>query len=239
MPTRTPVPPLRSTERTLPLCAAVLLAAAVCPAGIRAQVPNPRLDEAIRLYTGVAGRVDDAAAARLLEAAVADGDTLAVMWLARVHSRGRMGFPEDRDTASSLATTVIGGVRALAEAGVPEALFLMGSAHAEGLGVPVDPEEAVRWYRRAAAHGHVLAQHNLGNAYVSGTGVPPSDSLAMVWWRKAAVQGDAIPSFRLGTMYEEGRGVAPDPVEALRWYRQSAARGYEPARRAVERLQGR
>jgi TPR repeat protein len=206
------------------------------PQRAAAQDIDPRLAESIEWYTGVAGTVDDERAADLLRQAVADEDPVSVMWLARVHSTGRMGFEEDPDHARALANGVIEQVRALADQDLTEAEFLMGTAYAEGLGVELDPVEAVAWYRKAASDGHVLAQHNLGNVHFAGTGVEQSDSLAVAWWLQAAQQGDAIPALRLGMMYEEGRGVAADLDEARRWYQESAARGNAAAAAALDRL---
>jgi TPR repeat protein len=211
----------------------------VLPSAAASQQTDPLLLESVEWYTGVAGRVDNERAAELLREAAADADPLSLMWIARVHSRGRMGFAEDPERARAVASRVIERVEELAAQGEAEALFLMGTAYAEGLGVEVDPEEAVLWYRRAAELGNVLAQHNLGNVHFAGEGVPQSDSLAVEWWLKAASQGDAIPALRLGTMYEDGRGVTRDLAEARRWYGESASRGNQAAEEALQRLESR
>lgn len=197
---------------------------------------DPRLEQAIAWYTGTTGRVDDDRARELLLDAQAGGGALAQMWLARGHSRGRMGLPQDTSRANTIAGSVIGEVRQLAEAGVLEAVFLVGTAHDEGLGVPADPAQAAVWFRRAADRGHVLAQHNLGNAYADGRGLAQDDAAAILWWRKAADAGDTVPQFRLGQMYEQGRGTGKDLATARQWYRRAAARGYAAADAAVDRL---
>jgi len=199
--------------------------------------PDPELIEAIRWYTGEAGTVDDVRARSLLESAAADGDALSMMWLARVYSTGRMTYPADKATAVEIASSVIIEVERLALAGVGEASFLMGTAYAEGLAVPVDPVAAVAWYRKAAAENITLAQHNLGNVHAAGTGVEQSDSEAVRWWLLAAEKGDAIPQFRLAQMYEQGKGVQQDLELAEQWYRESASRGYQNAVIALQRLQ--
>jgi len=203
---------------------------------VQAQAMDPRLADAIGWYTGTAGLVDDARAHALLVDAAADDDPISVMWLARCHSTGRMGFARDPQRARALASNVIDAIRDSAARGEVEAVFLMGTAYDEGLGVDVDPAEAATWYRRAADRGHVLAQHNMGNLYEAGRGVPKDEAQAVVWWRKAAEQGDAIPMLRLGTMYEEGRGVARDLDLAKAWYARSAARGNARAKEALVRL---
>ncbi|NKB32759.1 MAG: hypothetical protein GKR91_06640 [Pseudomonadales bacterium] len=200
-------------------------------------ITDPDLTEAIRWYTGEAGRVDDVKARNLLERAAADGDALSVMWMARVYSTGRMTFAADKPRAIEIADTVIDEVERLANAGVGEANFLMGTAYAEGIGKPLDPVAAVAWYRKAAALENTLAQHNIGNVYASGTGVVQSDAEAINWWLIAAEKGDAIPQLRLGEMYEQGRGVNRDLEQAIYWYRESANRGNTNARQALIRLQ--
>ncbi|GAB5499878.1 MAG: hypothetical protein PsegKO_21890 [Pseudohongiellaceae bacterium] len=197
---------------------------------------DPHLEQAIALYLGTSGTVDDPLAREHLEQAQLNGDALSIMWLARVYSTGRMTYPADKSRAREIANSIITAVEARAESGEAEAEFLIGTAFAEGLGKPADPEQAVAWYRRAAEQGHILAQHNLGNVSFSGNGVPQSDERAVYWWTLAAEQGDAIPQFRLGQMYEQGRGVEQDLEQAIAWYQDSAGRGNSNARAALARL---
>ena len=213
----------------------IVLAVACSPAPAQ---PDPALLEAVDWYTGVAGTVDDVRARELLEQAVERGGPLARMWLARVHSTGRMGFPRDEERARTIAAEIIAKVERAAEAGVLEAVFLMGTAYDEGLDKPVDPVRAAAWHRRAAERGHVLGAHNLGNQYAAGRGVPEDHALAAEWWLRAAERGDAITQLRLGEAYEAGRGVPLDPERAREWYGRAAAAGNAQAREALERLGG-
>ena len=222
---------LLSPRHCTTACCLVVIGCVATP-----QEPGPALLEAIDWYTGVAGTVDDDRARELLEEAVEDGGPLAVMWLARVYSTGRMGFPRDEERARDLARTVIRDTQRAAESGVLEAVFLMGTAYDEGLGKPVDPVMAAAWHRRAAERGHVLGAHVLGNAYSSGRGVEEDHGLAVRWWTQAAEEGDAIPQLRLGEAYEAGRGVEPDLERAREWYERAAAAGNQRARAALERL---
>ena len=199
---------------------------------------DPRLLEAIDWYTGVGRRVDDARARDLLLKVAEDAsDPLARMWIARVHSRGRMGFERDEAKAREIAAAVIGEIRGLAADGDVEAIFLMGTAYDEGLGARVDAGEAARWYRRAATRDHVLGAHNLGNVYLAGRGVRQSDSEAVTWWLRAARAGDAITQLRLGESFEQGRGVRPDRARAIAWYRRAAESGNAQAIANLERLE--
>lgn len=198
---------------------------------------NSDLQQAIAWYIGSTGQVDDSRAREHLEKASATGDTLSIMWLARVHSTGRMEFEKDYSLAQEIAADVIDEVESLAHQNHPEAMFLMGTAYAEGLGKEKDAAIAASWYQRAALLGNTLAQHNMGNIYESGTGVRQDDAQAVYWWLQAAAGGDAIPQWQLGRMYESGRGVEKDLNEALRWYRDSAARGNARAQQALARLE--
>ena len=234
MPNRPGKMPLDVRPRVARLAAAASLVLTACVA--QPPAPDPALVAAIDHYTGVAGTVDDARARELLEAAVADGGPYALMWLARVHSTGRMGYARDQRRARELAGSVIRRVRRAAESGVLEAVFLMGTAYDEGLGVPADPARAAIWHRRAAEGGHVLGAHVLGNQYAEGRGVAEDPERAVEWWMRAAEAGDAIPQLRLGEAFEAGHGVARDPVRARMWYERAAGKGNEQAREALARI---
>jgi TPR repeat protein len=86
-------------------------------------------------------------------------------------------------------------------------------------------DEALRWLRRAAAHGSVAAMNNLGVAYDNGMGVKIDFKEAADWYRQAAERGDALGEANLGQLYFDGRGVAYDPVQAYKWFKLSAAQG--------------
>ncbi|MGD9905272.1 MAG: tetratricopeptide repeat protein [Vicinamibacterales bacterium] len=216
------------------------LAVAVAAGTVVAQPAPPpvdvRLVEAIGWYTGTRGAVDDVRARTLIETAAFDGNVLARMWLARLYSRGRAGYPRDEVRARAIAEPLVDAVHRQAKAGTVEAVFLMGTAYDEGLGVGEDAAVAAGWFAQAAAAGHTLAEHNLGNAYAAGRGVAADPARAVQWWLKAAAKGDAVPQLRLGEAYEAGRGVERNLDEARRWYGESATRGNAAAAAALERL---
>ena len=126
---------------------------------------------------------------------------------------------EHRPAAQALAD-----LRASAEAGDPEAQFILGGLYLTGVGVPPDAAEAVAWYRRAAEQGHARAQYNLGAMYAEGRGVPQDAAEVVAWYRRAAEQGDATAQSNLGAMYAEGRGVPQDAAEAHMWLTIAASR---------------
>ena len=186
---------------------------------------NRNLATAIDYYTGEAGIVDDLIAREYLEIAVSERDVLALMWLARVYSTGRMGFPKDSERAFSIARLIIDEVAERAADGEPEALFLMGTAYAEALGVNANLLKSAEFYRKAAEMNHTLAMHNLGNIFGDGIGVEKDLYRASLWWRRAAQNGDTIPMLRLAELYFSGKGVVKDVPQACFWIKQSSMRG--------------
>ena len=59
----------------------------------------------------------------------------------------------------------------------------------EGLGVPHDKTEALKWFLDAANKKHVTAQFRLGSIYQNGYGVPQDDITAYAWYGIAAAGG--------------------------------------------------
>ncbi len=127
-----------------------------------------------------------------------------------------------------LALAPAGGVpvaalRPLAEQGDARAQTELGLAYFQGINVPKDTSEGVKWFRKAAEQGSPVAQNNLGVAYSQGQGLPQDPVAAVDWYRKAADQGYALSQYNLGRAYAFGRGVTQDYAEALRLYRLAAA----------------
>ncbi len=89
--------------------------------------------------------------------------------------RGRMDFRE---------------LLAKAEAGAPDAAYLVGIAYARGKGVAQDDAKAVEWFKRAAASGHTRAQVSLGYCFASGRGVTRDLERAYILLKEAADAGD-------------------------------------------------
>ena len=107
-----------------------------------------------------------------------------------------------------------------------EEQYERGNAYFYGNGREKDCYEAVKWWRRAAEHGHADAQYKLGFfGYAEGIGAEKDDAAAAMWYRKAAEQGHAEAQCNLGFMYLCGTGVGQDYAEAFRWFQKSALQG--------------
>ena len=85
----------------------------------------------------------------------------------------------------------------LAEQGDALAQSLIGAMYHEGIGIPQNDKEAVKWYRKAAEQGIASAQHDLGAMYAKGEGVPVNNVKAYMWWSLAKAQGHENAAFYL------------------------------------------
>jgi hypothetical protein len=104
-----------------------------------------------------------------------------------------------------------------------------GSIRELGEAYDFDPPKkrrlAIKWYLRAAAQGHPIAQNLLGESYRDGWSVRQDKRKAVKWFRLAAQQGVADAQLSLGAAFFYGEGVKQNRREALRWYRKAAKQG--------------
>jgi TPR repeat protein len=142
----------------------------------------------------------------------------------------------------------------LAEQGNAEAQYYIGQLYDKGLGVPIDHDEAVKWYHKSAmttdakdavkaaapvddrgqiawlkqkvGEGDVSAAIKLGDTYQAQKRDPVE---ALKWYQKAAELGSAEALYDIGTFYDAGAGVRQDPAEAMRWYIKAADKGFGKA----------
>lgn len=77
----------------------------------------------------------------------------------------------------------------LAEQGNVRAQYNIAFMYDSGLGVPVDYDEAAKWYRKAADQGLPDAQHNLAVIYAGGKKIAQDLVQAYFWFDLAATSG--------------------------------------------------
>jgi len=106
----------------------------------------------------------------------------------------------------------------LAEEGQADAQFGLGLLYANGFGVPLNDDQALKWYSLAAEQGHAEAQCNLADMHANGWGVPQSSEEAFKWYRLAAEQGVVQSQINLAKMYSGGYGTDLDNVQAIKWF---------------------
>jgi TPR repeat protein len=88
-------------------------------------------------------------------------------------------------------------------------------------------KEVVKWYKKAADQGNVLAQLKLGFMYYTGKGVRQNYKEALKWYKKAADQGLAYAQLDLGFMYIKGLGVRQDKSKAKMLFGQACDNGLQ------------
>ena len=101
-----------------------------------------------------------------------------------------------------------------------------GSADAEnalaycyqfGAGTRVDLTKSVEWYKRSAAHGNLLAMHNLGDMYRTGVGVQQDLAEALRWYEQGCKKGERNGCVSAANAYLHGQGTARNDVNAYRY----------------------
>lgn len=126
-------------------------------------------------------------------------------------------------------------LREFAERGDVSVMYLLGCYYDGGFceGGGNDPDEAVKWYKKASRLGFASAMNNLGAMYLRGHDVRKSAAKASKWFRKAAELGSVVAQKNLAEMYRYGDGVRVDSAEAAKWYRKAAEQGNAEARRKL------
>ena len=117
-----------------------------------------------------------------------------------------------------------------AESGDADSQYGMGLLYSEGIVVPMDDLEALKWFGLAADQSHGDAQYKLGVMHANGWGVPMSEVEAMKWYALASENGVTAAQVSLGTMYQNGFSVEQDKIEALKWFSVAVKLGDEDAR---------
>lgn len=100
----------------------------------------------------------------------------------------------------------------------------LGAAYEQGWFGTTNFQEALKWFRRAAAQGDPDAQNSLGQMYEDGEGVQQNYLLAAKWYRRAAehvpdLGGAGQGRNNLGLLYLDGLGVPKNYVQAYMWFR--------------------
>ena len=106
-----------------------------------------------------------------------------------------------------------------ANLGDEKAQYNLGIMYNKGLGVPVDKNEAFRWFFLSANQGNVLANYALGHAYLKGSGINKNYKLALKSFKFSALRDHPTSRLILGNMYFQGQGVKVSYPKAFLWWR--------------------
>ncbi|MDM8547765.1 tetratricopeptide repeat protein [Candidatus Venteria ishoeyi] len=98
------------------------------------------------------------------------------------------------------------------------------------------PQQAAKWFHKAAERGLGQAQFNLGVQYVNGHGVKKSTEIASQWFQRAARQRSTGAAYNLGILYMQGRGVKKSDELGFFWFSLAIALADEQARQNHSQL---
>lgn len=117
-------------------------------------------------------------------------------------------------------------LRKSAQQGFAPAQHLLGEAcrfgDAEG-----GPEQALRWYLKAAEQREAVSQFQVALAYQRGSGVAQDAAVAVGWFEKAAEQGSGEAQLELAKAYAAGLGIEQDTAKADAWFKEAALLGFK------------
>ncbi|MCI7100301.1 MAG: SEL1-like repeat protein [Lachnospiraceae bacterium] len=100
-------------------------------------------------------------------------------------------------------------------------------------------DEAVSWYKRAAAAGEADAMFNLGLLYSQGwEGEEPAPEQAFFWFKSAAQAGDSEGMYMTGRCCLKGIGTETDSAEGAQWLKKALAAGYAAAQDLLYTIPG-
>lgn len=133
------------------------------------------------------------------------------------------------EAGSSRVVTVRLDSKELEQMSADELFEAAENLHRGRNGMALNWHDALVYYRKAAAQGHVKAQSALGDCYRYGYGTEVDKKEAAHWYEQAANQGDAKARCQLGKMLLEGNGVKKDVARAAVLIEQAAGQGLPEA----------
>ena len=117
-----------------------------------------------------------------------------------------------------------------AQQGYLNAQLTLAYIYMLGDGVPVNYEQAHRWYFMAAEqHHNAQAQATIAAMYFDGLGVPKSDEAGLYWAMQAAQQSNPLGLLLAARAYHYGKGVYPQLSRAQELYQQACEAGRQDA----------
>jgi TPR repeat protein len=109
-----------------------------------------------------------------------------------------------------------------AAAGNVRAMNALGNMYANGMGMSVDADKAIYWYKMAAKAGYANAWYNLGRLYQTGDIVAQDFIAAAGYYQAGANAGDKGSRNWLAYMYYKGLGLPQSYPKAFALYSELA-----------------
>ena len=131
--------------------------------------------------------------------------------------------------------------KASADEGDPRAQELLGELYQYGKGVPVDMNQSIYWYQKAAYSGDQDAQTNLASIYIQTSNDKYKIKEALGWLRDAAEKGHLFSQIFLGDYYSkelpENNYQPRSKDYAAYWYSKAGKQGHEYSKRYAEMVE--
>lgn len=127
-------------------------------------------------------------------------------------------------------------LKSAAAAGDRRALFELGTAYEQGVGVSKNISTAISYYEKSSALGYGRSDYNLAKIYEKGIGVPKNPEKAATLYKNAIAKDYPRANVNLGRLYEKGIGV-PQNLKLAHAYYQKAGASNIPVDKDLKRLQ--
>ncbi len=123
----------------------------------------------------------------------------------------------------------IARIRSEAQAGNAQSQFNLGRIYYTGYGVPLDLDEARKWFCEAAKQDHPIAKSQCAAMLYNGQGGPADRDQAMAYLQDSAAKGDPYGEalygfFTIAEATQAGAGDRPEP-EAIGYLEKAADQG--------------
>ena len=201
----------------------VNVAQAAAPAAAdsaRGQLTSPESQGTTGIQRDVRQTVTAAEAFAMLNKAVENGQTEAMLGLASLYEQG-LGVSRDH-------TKAFEWYQKAAEAGLAAGYYQVGMAYESGKGVTASRDEAIKAYTKAAELKVPEAPYKLAAMSMAGAPPKPDDKKALEYLKNGGLAGPKAMEV-LGNFYENGVGLAPNFTEAFNWYKKAADSGLPEA----------
>lgn len=104
-------------------------------------------------------------------------------------------------------------------------MYSVGQLYRFGNGVEKNPQEAIKWFKKAADLGHSGAKYDYGKMLFNGEGIPQDKKRAVQCWQEAARLNHAAALYELAILHTTGSFVPKNPTLAIQYFEQSAKLG--------------
>ncbi|MFP3042735.1 sel1 repeat family protein [Treponema primitia] len=122
-----------------------------------------------------------------------------------------------------------------AENGNIDLLNAVGAAYLQGIGTEVDYQQAVAWFKKAAARGNAAAKFQAKGALILAEVLLPSRNFKELF--DGAQRGDAKFQYSLGFAYLRGYGTEVDGKQAVFWFQKAADQGHADAKQVLPQVE--